>query len=305
MGIQLHMPGAYASGRIRRTGRTAPQAASCLLAATMLVAVPAGGEMAAADVRPEPQPRRASAERIKIDAATMRRIRAYKKYKRKLSRQRQQARTAIRFARNQLGKPYRWGGTGPSAYDCSGLVMKAWRRAGVKIPRVTYSQYGSVRRKVGLKSLRPGDLIFFRGRAHVGMVISKKRFIHAPNSGSRIRINRISPYRKRQFAGAVRPGAPAVKKWPESIPRLTRRLEVMKNQDRQEAAAKPAPRAPSSKQEKGSTSTSPDRNPPTTSPQNEAPPGPSPSSPKPESPPGFSDPGELVKAFDIPGREPG
>ncbi|MFI0354862.1 C40 family peptidase [Actinomadura sp. 9N407] len=249
----------------------------------------------------------------RIDPASLRKVRAYNKYKRKLAKQEQRARTAIRFARQQIGKPYRWGATGPSAYDCSGLVMKAWRRAGVKIPRVTHSQYRSVRRKVSLRSLRPGDLIFFNGRRHVGMYVSKNRFVHAPNSGSRIRINKISRYRKRQFAGAVRPGAPAVKKWPDSIPRLSRQVEDMKNKEKQEAATEPAPAAPSTQNPSTQKppnfgNDAPAQNSPVTSPQNVAPPGPSQDHPDP-APPGSSAPGSAGHEQEFPsaattGRDP-
>ena len=51
------------------------------------------------------------------------------------------AATAITYARAQLGKPYMWGGTGPGAFDCSGLVMRAWEAAGVSIARVSGDQW--------------------------------------------------------------------------------------------------------------------------------------------------------------------
>ena len=234
MHITAHHPTAipphHRGGKPRtRSKRLVPQTASCLLAASMLVTAPApAAAQATAPAAAEPRP--ASAP-LALDATTLRTIRAYNKYRKKITRQRKRAKTAIAFARKQLGKPYRWGAAGPRAYDCSGLVMKAWQKAGVRLPRVTYSQYRAVRRKVGYNSLRPGDLVFFRGRAHVGMYISKNRYIHAPNSRSRIRIDRLSARRK-QFAGAVRPGAPAPKKWPPSIPRLARQLEKAKAADR-------------------------------------------------------------------------
>ncbi|MFD0852025.1 C40 family peptidase, partial [Actinomadura adrarensis] len=155
----------------------------------------------------------------------MRKVKAYRKYRRKISRQQEKARTAVGFARDQIGKPYGWGATGPNAYDCSGLVMKAWDEAGVRLPRVTYSQYRAVPRKVGMSSLKPGDLVFFHNRGHVGMVVSKNRYIHAPNRGSSIRIDRLAGHRKRAFAGAVRPGAPAKKSWPEYITKLSEQLD--------------------------------------------------------------------------------
>jgi cell wall-associated NlpC family hydrolase len=121
--------------------------------------------------------------------------------------QRAKARRAVRAARAQLGDPYRYGATGPHAFDCSGLTWYAWRRAGVRIPRVAAAQYRGIRRKVSWRHLRPGDLLFFRGLGHVGMYVGEGRWIHAPRSGARVRVERLSLYRKRTFVGAVRPGA--------------------------------------------------------------------------------------------------
>jgi cell wall-associated NlpC family hydrolase len=215
--------------RHKRVGRRAPQAATCLLAATVLVAVPAGpGQAAPTGSAPRERPRPqlgAAIERTRIDAATMRKVKAYRKYRRKISRQQEKARTAVGFARRQIGKPYGWGATGPNAYDCSGLVMKSWDKAGVRLPRVTYSQYRAVPRKVGMNSLKPGDLVFFHNLGHVGMVVSENRYVHAPNRRSRIRIDRLSGYRKRAFAGAVRPGAPSRKSWPDYITKLAEQLD--------------------------------------------------------------------------------
>ena len=53
--------------------------------------------------------------------------------------------TAVSYAEEQLGKPYLWGGTGPAAYDCSGLVMMAYRAAGVNIPRTSQDQWKTCR----------------------------------------------------------------------------------------------------------------------------------------------------------------
>ncbi|XVQ09948.1 C40 family peptidase [Spirillospora sp. CA-255316] len=236
-----HHRGGKPRTRSKRPARLVPRTASCLLAATMLVTVPAEAPAQAAARVGEPKP--ASAQRLGFDAGTLRKIRAYNKYRRKITRQEKGARRAIRFARKQLGKPYGWGAAGPRSYDCSGLVMKAWRKGGVRLPRVSYSQYNAVRRKVGMNSLRPGDLVFFRGRAHVGMYVSDNRYIHAPNSRSRIRIDRLSS-RKRQFAGAVRPGAPAPQQWPASIPRLARELEQAKAEGGPKVQAPPSSPAP-------------------------------------------------------------
>ena len=111
---------------------------------------------------------------------------------------------AVRFAYRQRGKPYRWGGTGPHAYDCSGLVQRAWRAAGVSIPRVTYGQF-RINPHISRHRLRPGDLVFFHGLGHVGIYVGNSRFIHSPHSGSHVRVDRLRGYYRGAFAGAVRP----------------------------------------------------------------------------------------------------
>jgi peptidoglycan DL-endopeptidase CwlO len=109
---------------------------------------------------------------------------------------------AVAFARAQLGKPYAWGATGPSSYDCSGLTQAAWRSAGVSLPRTTYAQIGAGRR-VGRDELAPGDLVFFYpGVTHVGLYIGGGQMVHAPHPGAPVR---VAPIDEMPFAGAVRP----------------------------------------------------------------------------------------------------
>ncbi|WP_067457265.1 C40 family peptidase [Actinomadura macra] len=170
-------------------------------------------------------------KRLDLDAATLSKVKAYDRYRTREAGQKEKAEKALAFARKQIGKPYRWGAAGPGGYDCSGLAMASWRKAGVKLPRVTYSQYSGVKRKVRLKDLRPGDLIFFHGRSHVGIYLGDGKFLHAPNRGSTIRIDKFGAARKRQFAGAVRPGAPAYKKWSPSIRELVDKIDRMSAQD--------------------------------------------------------------------------
>ncbi|WP_411071453.1 NlpC/P60 family protein [Streptomyces sp. cmx-4-25] len=110
---------------------------------------------------------------------------------------------AISFARAQLGKPYVWGATGPSGYDCSGLTQAAWRAAGVSLPRTTYTQINAGQR-VSRSRLAPGDLVFFySGISHVGLYIGGGQMIHAPRPGAPIR---IAPIDEMPFAGATRVG---------------------------------------------------------------------------------------------------
>lgn len=109
---------------------------------------------------------------------------------------------AVSFAYGALGKPYAWGATGPSAYDCSGLTQAAWRSAGVSLPRTTYTQINAGRR-VERGELAPGDLVFFySGVSHVGIYVGGGRMIHAPHPGAPVR---IAPIDRMPFAGAARP----------------------------------------------------------------------------------------------------
>ncbi|WP_176611286.1 C40 family peptidase [Actinomadura sp. WMMB 499] len=189
-----------------------------MTAAGLALALPLGG-VARADLN------RTVLDRLNLDAATTEKVKAYDAYRAKQEKQEDQARKAVRFAKKQIGKPYRWGAEGPNAYDCSGLVMAAWRKAGVKIPRVTHAQYRRIDRKVKLKNLKKGDLIFFRNRGHVGMYVGNDRYLHAPNSGSRVRINKLTKSRKKQFAGAVRPGAPEKREFPLEIRNLAEKID--------------------------------------------------------------------------------
>ncbi|MBO8186744.1 C40 family peptidase [Streptomyces spirodelae] len=109
---------------------------------------------------------------------------------------------AVAFARSALGKPYVWGGTGPTGYDCSGLTQAAWKAAGVSLPRTTYSQIHAGKR-VSRGNLAPGDLVFFYDSvSHVGLYIGGGRMIHAPRPGTAVR---VAPIDQMPFAGAVRP----------------------------------------------------------------------------------------------------
>jgi cell wall-associated NlpC family hydrolase len=89
-------------------------------------------------------------------------------------------------ALSQLGKPYRFGGLGPDAFDCSGLVRFAFAAAGIAVPRTTGEQFRAAD-PVNAADLRVGDLLFFRiggsGVSHVGIYLGERRFIHAPQTG--------------------------------------------------------------------------------------------------------------------------
>ncbi|MFJ2112896.1 MULTISPECIES: NlpC/P60 family protein [unclassified Streptomyces] len=97
-------------------------------------------------------------------------------------------RTAIEFAREQLGKPYVWGAEGPDAYDCSGLTSEAWAAAGRPIPRTSQEQWRLLPR-VEVKDMRPGDLIiYFQDASHVAMYLGDGQMVHAPRPGRNVTV---------------------------------------------------------------------------------------------------------------------
>lgn len=108
---------------------------------------------------------------------------------------------ATNHALSQRGRPYVWGAAGPNAYDCSGLTMWAYKQVGISLPHYTGSQYAAGT-PVSKSELRVGDLVFFYpDRHHVGLYIGGGKMVHAPNSGS---VVRIDPIEGRPWAGAVR-----------------------------------------------------------------------------------------------------
>ncbi|MFC9969577.1 C40 family peptidase [Spirillospora sp. NPDC127200] len=113
---------------------------------------------------------------------------------------------AVRHALKQLGRPYVWGGTGESGFDCSGLVQQAWKHVGVDLPRVSHDQYRRVRPHIARDRLRPGDLVFFNGLGHVGMYVGDRHFIHAPRPGKYVTLQKMQGYYASGFVGASRPG---------------------------------------------------------------------------------------------------
>ncbi|MER7133139.1 C40 family peptidase [Streptosporangium saharense] len=124
-------------------------------------------------------------------------------------------RMAVAAALRQLGRPYVWGGgssSGPTrgGFDCSGLALHAWARAGVRLTHYTGSQFRQGRR-VSFSRLRPGDLVFFGGGtgdpAHVGVYAGGGRMVHAPRRGDVVKVTTFatSPYYRARYRGAIRP----------------------------------------------------------------------------------------------------
>ncbi|MFF4041745.1 NlpC/P60 family protein [Streptomyces sp. NPDC001816] len=109
---------------------------------------------------------------------------------------------AVRYAMDQIGKPYQWGAAGPKSYDCSGLTSQAWDHAGTPIPRTSQEQWDRLKR-IPLTDLRPGDLvIYFPEATHVAMYVGDGKVVQAPRPGEKIRISALA---SNPVLGAVRP----------------------------------------------------------------------------------------------------
>ncbi len=110
---------------------------------------------------------------------------------------------AVAAAKSVLGSPYVWAADGPSSFDCSGLTMYAWGRAGVSLPHSSQMQQSSGSR-VSLSALQPGDLVFYGSPVHhVALYVGSGQVIHAPQSGD---VVRYAPYDMMTPVGATRPG---------------------------------------------------------------------------------------------------
>ncbi|RJL31482.1 NlpC/P60 family protein [Bailinhaonella thermotolerans] len=116
------------------------------------------------------------------------------------------ARAALDFAYAQIGKPYRYGGTGPDSWDCSGLTQASWAKGGVSLPRTTTQQWAwGASRRVPMDALEPGDLLFNKGLGHVGMYAGDGKMVHAPRTGDVVKVVTLSQYGMGRFLGAIRP----------------------------------------------------------------------------------------------------
>ena len=110
---------------------------------------------------------------------------------------------AVAFALAQIGKPYVFAASGPRAYDCSGLTMAAWGKAGVRLPHFAAYQY-NMGHHVSRSQLEPGDLVFFYpGIQHVAMYIGHGMVVHAPHTGDVVRIAPLSEFGG-SYIGATR-----------------------------------------------------------------------------------------------------
>ena len=103
----------------------------------------------------------------------------------------------IARAKQFIGTPYKWGGSGPLGFDCSGLTQYLYREMGIDLPRVSFQQAASGPR-IGLDKLRPGDLVAWdnssrnNGADHIAIYIGNGQVIEAPKPGTPVRIASVN-----------------------------------------------------------------------------------------------------------------
>ncbi|MBM7649586.1 cell wall-associated NlpC family hydrolase [Bacillus ectoiniformans] len=112
----------------------------------------------------------------------------------------------IAEAKKHIGTPYKWGGTTPKGFDCSGFMVYTHKQNGVNLPRTAAQMYkqGTA---VAKKDMQPGDLIFFttykKGASHVGIYLGDNQFIHSASKG--VNIDKVSnSYWTKRYIGTKR-----------------------------------------------------------------------------------------------------
>jgi len=111
---------------------------------------------------------------------------------------------AVQFALKQIGDKYVFGADGMTYWDCSGLTMRAYQAAGVSLPHSARAQYG-YGKSIKRADLKPGDLVFFgRPISHVGIYLGGGRMVHAPRSGSRVKVASAANLGRKPYVGARR-----------------------------------------------------------------------------------------------------
>jgi len=204
------------SGRTRAEGSPRLRTSRLLLlllAMTLALAVsvlwPAGSRADGGDAQapsldplPVPQPAGSPLPLLRTPAAVRRHLRAKREAPTLGERM-------VDYARHFVGIRYSWGGTSPrTGFDCSGFVRFVYAHFGISLGHSSFSDL-SRGRGVGRWALKPGDLVFFDGGGHVGIYIGRGRFIHAPHSGTFVRIETMAGWYSTRFDGARRIAANA------------------------------------------------------------------------------------------------
>jgi cell wall-associated NlpC family hydrolase len=191
--------------RLRSLGKMSLALGAAALAAPAALPPVAGGERAHT---PNLEPaHRVSAPSLALERrALAARAPAERRHRRRRSPSDSRVRVAVAAAKSRIGAPYGYGASGPSSFDCSGLVMWAMGRAGISLPRSSFAQY-AVGSPVRRWRIRPGDLVFFDtggpGASHVGIATGVRRAVSATSHGVMVHPFRTG-YWGSHFLGARR-----------------------------------------------------------------------------------------------------
>jgi cell wall-associated NlpC family hydrolase len=177
--------------------------AAVVLAAALLKPLPSRADDGAAPLPSDPAP---PADTVPV-VPQLRVVRVKKKAKRAMRTTQSHlafGTRVVEYARKFRGVRYVYGGSTPrTGFDCSGFVRYVYAHFGFPLAHSSYAQF-SDGRSVSRWALRPGDLVFFDGLGHVGIYIGKDRFIHAPHTGTRVRIETLRGWYGSRFVGARR-----------------------------------------------------------------------------------------------------
>jgi cell wall-associated NlpC family hydrolase len=112
---------------------------------------------------------------------------------------------ALKFALQQIGDIYVWAAAGPTRWDCSGLTLRAFQKAGVSLPHHSGSQF-KYGKQVAYSNLKPGDLLFFgKPISHVSIYMGGGKMVQAPRAGKKVEVvNLTKMFGKKPFVGAKR-----------------------------------------------------------------------------------------------------
>ena len=198
------------SGRSRAEGSTQLRTSSLLLpllAVTLALAVsivwPAAGRADTADQQAAPDP---TAVPIPVPSPVpmLRTPAAVRRHLRAGSEAPTLGERMVEYARRFVGVRYSWGGSSPrTGFDCSGFVRFVYGHFGISLAHSSFSDLWRGRH-VGRWAMKPGDLVFFDGGGHVGIYVGHGRFIHAPHSGTVVRIQTMAGWYARRFDAARR-----------------------------------------------------------------------------------------------------
>ena len=113
----------------------------------------------------------------------------------------------VKTAEKYIGVKYKFGGSDPAGFDCSGYSSYVYKEHGITIPHSAQQQYANGKR-IAIKNAQPGDLVFFRITgwkiSHVAIYLGDHKFIHAPSRGKTVSVEDMrKDYWSKRYAGVV------------------------------------------------------------------------------------------------------